>query len=209
MYIPKLFKNDNIDDIRDFVAEHGFAILVNRTDGKLWATHIPLILGTDRNGKDILHGHIAKANPQWKDFISEEEVLVIFTGSHAYISSSWYDHENVPTWNYTAVHMYGSIRILNTEELLASLEKLVNKYETGSEHPVDVKTMSKQVINENIHGLVGFEISISEVHSAKKLSQNRDDKNYEHIIHKLKEQNNENATMVAKSMEQNRKKNEY
>ena len=110
MYIPNLYKNENQAEIEQFLHENGFAILVNQTNGKLWATHIPLILGTNSNGKQILIGHISKLNPQAESFNQNDEVLAIFSGSHSYISSSWYDHENVPTWNYLAVHVYGKVR---------------------------------------------------------------------------------------------------
>ena len=100
MYIPELYKNENQEEIQNFLHQNGFAILVNQTDGKLWATHIPLVLETNEKGKQILVGHISKLNPQGESFKTNDDVLAIFSGAHTYISSSWYDHENVPTWNY-------------------------------------------------------------------------------------------------------------
>ena len=89
------------------------------------ATHIPLELSKNKLGKDILQGHVSKANPQWHHFKNNTEVLAIFTGPHGYISSSWYDFEEVPTWNYIAVHVYGTIKIIEGEELYNSLKQLV------------------------------------------------------------------------------------
>ena len=120
MYIPKTYKNENPDEIRAFLKANGFGILVNQTNGKLWATHIPMILDTDDNGNEILHSHISKLNPQAEGFTENDQVLAIFSGSHSYISSSWYDHENVPTWNYSAVHIYGRIKIVEQESALRS-----------------------------------------------------------------------------------------
>ena len=113
MYIPAIYKNENQEEIEQFIHENGFAILVNQTHDKPWATHIPLELDHDNDGNTILVGHISKENPQGESFKTNTDVLAIFTGPHAYISSSWYDHENVPTWNYTAVHVYGNVTILN------------------------------------------------------------------------------------------------
>src|SRR5258705_824077 len=112
MYVPGYSRNDNIEEVKSFIKENSFAILVSNGSNKLHATHIPLELSTNENGKDILTGHISKANRQWKNFADNDRVLVIFNGPHAYVSSSWYDHENVPTWNYIAVHIYGTIKII-------------------------------------------------------------------------------------------------
>src|SRR5436190_23118671 len=118
MYVPGYSRNQNIDEVKEFIKENSFGILVSSGSSKLHATHIPLELSTNGNGKDILTGHISKANPQWKNFNGSDRVLVIFNGPHAYVSSSWYDHENVPTWNYIAVHVYGIIKIIEGEKLL-------------------------------------------------------------------------------------------
>ena len=95
MYIPKYFKEEDLDTIQQLIDSNGFGIIVSQLKGRLWATHIPIEL--ERNGNEFtLYGHISKANKQWKGFSDIQEVLVIFQGVHAYISSSWYNHENVP-----------------------------------------------------------------------------------------------------------------
>jgi len=97
MYIPDDQKNENLYEIKSFLRENSFGILVSQLNGKPWATHIPLELEVDSDGNDVLTAHIAKANPQWKEFDQNEEVLCIFNGPHAYVSSSWYKEEEVPT----------------------------------------------------------------------------------------------------------------
>ncbi|MCU0354015.1 MAG: FMN-binding negative transcriptional regulator, partial [Cytophagales bacterium] len=97
MYIPKYHRNDNIDEVKSFIEQNSFGILVSQADSKLWATHIPLELDRNENNKDVLYGHISRGNPQWRYFSDNSQVLAIFPGPHTYISSSWYDHENVPT----------------------------------------------------------------------------------------------------------------
>ena len=192
MYIPQHYKNENISEVKDFLVNNSFGILVNQTDGRPWATHIPLELDVDEHGKDILVGHISKANPQWKHFEDQQEVLAIFNGPHSYISSSWYAKEEVPTWNYIAVHVYGSIKILEEEAVMQSLRKLVDKYEQGSKHPISLENMSKKTLRQ-VTGIVGFQISINEVHAAYKLSQTREH-DHSKIIDEL-EQSGENGSL--------------
>jgi len=199
MYIPIHHRHDNIEEVKEFLKENSFGILISQDGGKLAGTHIPLELDQDKNGKDVLLGHVAKANPQSKHFKSGEEVLAIFNGPHAYVSSSWYNHENVPTWNYIAVHIYGKLKIISGEELLQSLKKLVDKYERNSSEPVSVEKMSSNTLKQ-INGIVGFSIEINEIQAAYKLSQNRDETDYHNISNELKNTGNVHSIGVAKEM---------
>ena len=202
MYIPDIYKNENQADIQSFIHQNGFAILINKTNEKLWATHIPLILDL-KDGKQILVGHVSKLNPQAESFKTNDNVLVIFSGPHAYISSSWYDHENVPTWNYLAVHVYGKVTILNHEQAVNSLKKLVDKYEATSEKPVRIEDLSEKTMRE-ARGIFAFEIEITAIEAKKKLSQNRDDKNHKNIISELEKLDDNQALGIAKAMKNNR-----
>lgn len=199
MYIPNIYKNENQEEIESFIHDNGFAILVNTTNGKPWATHIPLLLEKNKFGTDILTGHISLLNPQAESLKSDEEVLVIFSGAHSYISSSWYDHENVPTWNYLAVHVYGKVTILNHEQAVESLKRLVDKYEKNSEKPIRVEELSEKTMRE-AKGITAFEIEISDVQAIKKMSQNRDEKNYKNIISELEKTNDNQSIDVANVM---------
>jgi transcriptional regulator len=203
MYIPDLYKNDNQEEIQNFLHQNGFAVLVNQTEGKLWATHIPLVLDINDKGKQVLVGHVSKLNPQAESFKSNTEVLAIFSGAHSYISSSWYDHENVPTWNYLAVHVYGKVTIYNHEQAVNSLKKLVYKYETKSKNPIRIENLSEKTMRE-AHGIVAFEIEITGIEAQKKLSQNRDDKNYQNIISELEKTNDFQANAIANEMKNKR-----
>jgi transcriptional regulator len=200
MYIPGHFKQHNIGEVRSFLEKNSFGILVSQVSGKLWATHIPLELEVNEVGKEVLVGHISRGNKQWKEFEKNEEVLAIFNGPHAYISSSWYDHENVPTWNYIAVHVYGKIRIIEGEELLASLKRLVDKYEARSKYPISVEGMSKKFLDSELRGIVGFELIITDIQAAYKLSQNRDLKNKAKIISELENRGDADSMEIAKGM---------
>lgn len=199
MYIPEIYKNENQQEIEQFIHENGFAILVNQTLGKTWATHIPLVIEKNNEGKSILVGHISKENPQGESFKNDTNILAIFTGPHAYISSSWYDHENVPTWNYTAVHVYGNVKILDFEQSVESLKRLVDKYEKESVDPVRVENLSAKTMRE-ARGILAFEIEITSIESVKKISQNRDDKNYDNIIQELDKKKDAESNKMADLM---------
>ncbi|MDI1256371.1 MAG: FMN-binding negative transcriptional regulator [Flavobacterium sp.] len=198
MYIPDIYKNHNQAEIEGFLKNNSFGILVNQTNGRLWATHIPLEL-EHKNGKAFLCGHISKENPQWEGFTDNNQVLAVFSGPHAYISSSWYDHENVPTWNYIAVHVYGKVKIVDEKTTIAMLKQLVDKYESNSENPVRIENLSKKTMLQ-ARGIVGFEIEIESIEATRKMSQNRNEKNYNTIIEKLSETKTDNGVAVAEEM---------
>lgn len=202
MYIPEIYLNENQAEIEQFIHENGFGILINQTKGKLWATHIPLLL-ENKNDQQILVGHISKLNPQADSFKTNDDVLAIFSGAHSYISSSWYDHENVPTWNYLAVHVYGKVKLHSYEQSVEALKSLVDKYELKSKNPVKVENLSEKTMRE-ARGIVSFEIEITRIESVKKLSQNRDNKNYKNIISELEKTNENQSIEVAKAMKKNR-----
>jgi transcriptional regulator len=199
MFIPDSYKNENQEEIKKFLQENSFGILINQTDEKLCATHIPLELDTNKDGNEILFGHISKENPQWKGFTDNDQILAVFSGPHSYISSSWYDHENVPTWNYIAIHVYGKIKIIEGDAVVESLKKLVDKYEQNSKNPVRVADLSKKTMMQT-RGIVAFEIEITEIQATRKLSQNRDEKNYQNIISELEKTEDIQAIAVANEM---------
>ena len=200
MYTPKYFRNEDQHAIKDFIRQNGFGILISATNGNLLATHIPLELSAEGTK---LSGHISKGNPQGKDLPAAGEVLVVFSGPHTYISSSWYDHDNVPTWNYIAVHVYGTIRLIEGEELFHSLAQLIDKYEKNSADPVTVEKLTPAYMQQAMKGVTGFEINITRIEATQKLSQNRDRKNYTNIIHELDKRGDNDSTAIADAMRAN------
>lgn len=202
MYVPKNFKNEDEAEIKEFISKNGFGIIVSQLpqNQQLWATHIPLMWSKNEAGVEVLQGHISRANPQWKNLDDNSHVLVIFQGPHAYVSASWYNHENVSTWNYIAVHVYGNLKIIEGEALKESIKKLVDKYEANSENPISVENYSEGYFEREIRGLVGIEVEIKDVHAAYKLSQNRDEINHKAIIENLEKRTDDNSHEVAKAM---------
>ncbi|WP_038954155.1 FMN-binding negative transcriptional regulator [Bacillus halotolerans] len=200
MYIPKYYKVTNVDDIWDFVQNNSFGTIVTTAQGKPIATHLPLQLMKEGDTYYIT-GHIAYGNPQWRTFETCEDVLVMFQGPHAYISSSWYEKENVPTWNYQAVHVYGTASILNEEELKHDLTMLLQKYEKNRENPVLWDKLSPQLLESQLKGIVGFKMKVEEIQASYKLSQNRNEKDYMNIIDQLRNEGNPNSKQMAELME--------
>jgi len=197
MYTPKKFENRNATEVQEFIRENGFGILISQSSSLIDATHVPMFLSKDAAK---LYGHLSRANQQWKSFETNPEVLAVFNGPHAYISSSWYNHENVPTWNYIAVHVRGRINIVEGDALHASLKEMVDKYEQHSKTPVSVDKMSQDYIRKQMLGIVGFEIHITDMQAAYKLSQNRDKINHDAIVHALEERNSAHDQAVANEM---------
>ncbi|MEY4934903.1 MAG: hypothetical protein RIS64_1262 [Bacteroidota bacterium] len=202
MYIPKLFENKDTESILEFIQKHPFGILVTQGIENIVATHIPLLLYKLENGNYVLRGHIARANNQHTNWqkSSETDVLTIFTGAHAYISSSWYEKPNVSTWNYIAVHAYGKLKILEGEALHAAMSDLTRHFEAGQAKPMLVENMPTDMVRRELRGIVGFEIAIEKLQGKEKLSQNRNPADYQNIIHELDKSSYLEAKGIADAM---------
>lgn len=187
--------------MEEFIKLNGFATLITGGNTFPSATHIPIELELNKQGEKVLHGHISKANPQWKAFAENPQVLVVFM-SHLnhYISSSYYNFQDAPTWNYMSVQVTGTIKILGKEELWESVRKLTDRYEKGMEKPVSLDALPADVLRQ-MEGIVGFEIAISSMEAVFKMSQNRDDENFANIIKKLKESADPKAVLTAEMMQ--------
>lgn len=204
MYIPKHFKVADLEEIQEFIHTNSFGTLITTKNGKPIATHLPLQLVKEED-EYFVTGHMAYGNPQWRTFDTCGDVLITFQGPHAYISSSWYEKENVPTWNYQAVHLYGAAKLMDEAELKADLAKLMQKYEQHREHPVLWETLSSEMLEKELKGIVGFKIHVTEVQAAFKMSQNRNETDYRNIIDHLKKEENANSSQVAEAMDRKRK----
>lgn len=198
MYIPGQFRETDIEEIRAFIEKNSFGMVISTRRGRPLATHLPLQLIADGEEWTVT-GHIARGNPQWRT-MADGEVLVIFQGPHAYVSSSWYAEENVPTWNYQAVHLYGQAELLEEEELRRDVASLMEKYEKHRSSPVLKETMSPELFEEELAGIVGFKIRIGRIEAAFKLSQNRSDSDYRNIIRHLGQEDDPLAADVAEAM---------
>jgi transcriptional regulator len=174
MYTPRHFAETRLEVLHQTIRENPFASLVSHGAGGLVATHLPFLLDPERGELGTLRAHMARANPQWRDF-SSDEVLVVFEGPHAYISPSWYAADlAVPTWNYLAVHAYGTPALLTDEaEALALLSDQVSHFESPFEQPWSAATLPSTYLDPLVKAIVAFEIPITRLEGKAKMSQNR------------------------------------
>lgn len=171
MYAPSYNRVEDRAELVAFMRANDFPVLVTGTGGSLQASHLPVMVH-ERGGQIVLGMHMAKNNPQWREFF-DDEVLVIFSGPHAYISPRWYEEtERVPTWNYVAVHAYGVPKIIsdrdgkyrNQRGLVARLDpEWLPKFDA----------LSPAYIDRMLDGIVSFEIAVTRLEARWKLSQNR------------------------------------
>src|ERR1700733_6133680 len=160
MYIPRYYSVLDHDEILRFLHEFSFGILITSEKNIPVATHIPFLIFEKENQKLFLQGHIASSNPQVNLLKNLPEALCIFSSSHHYISSSWYSHPNVSTWNYQAVHVYGTVRIISKEELLSQVTAMQHLHEKNNAHPVEVESLPKKLIDGYLKQITGFEIEV-------------------------------------------------
>ena len=206
MYIPKFYEEKDWNEIEQLIREFGFATLVGVKDGLPVASHIPLELSKNESGDWVLVGHVSRANSLAKEFGNGNDMLVIFMGPHAYVSPSWYNHKNVPTWNYKAVHVYGKPFVMEGEKRRAALSKMMDKYENlHAEHPAKMEEFAEEELQKDLNGLVAFEIKIERVEAASKLSQNRDAESYQSVIDHLKISDAYDSKRIAEEMEKRKK----
>lgn len=168
MYIPSHFSVTDHQSIHDFVRAHAFATVISTVDGMPCASHVPLVLQTSVEG-DRLLGHVARANPHWQAWASDQQLLVIFHGPHSYVSPTWYaSGPAVPTWNYMAVHATGTVSLL--DDPAATLAALVGSYEAA---PLPAELMPPAFVDKLSAHIVAFEIRVEQWEGKFKLSQNR------------------------------------
>jgi transcriptional regulator len=175
MYLPRSFQEQDPQRLFAFMRRHSFATLVTVEDGVPFASHLPMLVEPGSEGtQGRLLAHMARANPQWRGFSQDQDVLVIFQGPHAYVSPSWYVTEpNVPTWNYTVVHAYGRPRLIEEpEECLRILRESVATYESGFEKPWTLEQVGDYA-RKLLPGIAAFELRLTCVEGKFKLNQNR------------------------------------
>lgn len=178
MYIPPDFRESRIEVLQALIKRHPLATLVAMTPDGLTAHHIPMLF-TRQDGSMWLRGHIARASSLWREIPSGAPVLVIFRGAEHYISPSLYPSKKehgkaVPTWNYSAVHLKGSIRFIqDTAWLRAFVESLTSEHEHGRMEPWHVSDAPADYIGAMLRAIVGIEIAVSAIDGKIKGGQNR------------------------------------
>ncbi|PLR95061.1 FMN-binding negative transcriptional regulator [Bacillus sp. T33-2] len=203
MYIPKSFEVTDKEKIFDFVRRNSFAILFSQLEGHPFATHLPLLVDESRGENGILLGHMAKANPHWKN-LNGQEVLAVFQGPHAYISPTWYKESNtVPTWNYVAVHIYGDFKLIeNKQEMIEIIDKTGDYYESSMPNPWKAD-FDDRFTDGLMNGIACFEIDIMRFEGKWKLNQNHSAERQQNAVIGLRTQTDENSVEIANLMAEN------
>jgi transcriptional regulator len=204
IYIPEHFAEHDLARLQALVRAHNFATLVSVHQGEIRVSHLPFLLDAERR---MLRAHMARANPQWRTFSPEREVLVIFHGPHHYISPSWYASQpSVPTWNYAVVHAQGRPMLIEDRERLAALvRELVTRHEAASPEPWKMD-LPPDYRDKMLSGIVGFEIEITRLEGKFKLSQNRPGGDRPLVIEALEQLGSDDALGVAALMRENQGK---
>jgi transcriptional regulator len=176
MYVPAHFREDRPEVLHDAMRQIGFATLVTQGEGGIEANHLPLLLDAKAG---ILRGHVARANPVWKQIAPGAQALAVYLGPHAYISPNWYPGKAetgkaVPTWNYITVHARGPITVIEDGDWLrAHVAALSNTHEAGRPDPWAIGDAPGAYIDSLLRAIVGIEISVTGLEGKWKLSQNR------------------------------------
>ena len=201
MYSPKHYITEDFRFMLDFMRRHNFATLVTAKNDFPFATHLPFIV-EENNETLVLSSHLARANPQWKNFV-DAETLVIFQEPHAYVSPFWYEETlSVPTWNYVAVHVYGKVRTFENEaKVFEVLERMIfafdKKYlERWKQLPSDFKSKLAR-------GIVAFEIEVRDLQEKKKLNQSSSKTDRQNVIKNLAKSSNQLEVEIARLMREN------
>jgi transcriptional regulator len=195
MYVPSEFAPQDHTEIIEFLKENPFGTLVSNSENlEPVATHLPLLMKTEQE-ELIFEGHIAKNNKHSELLRDGRTALCIFQGPHAYISSSVYTHENVPTWNYQSVHVYGTISLMKDSELIAHLKEMVDHHESGREQRLDYSKLPEKMLSAYYKEITGFRITQYRMEAAFKLSQNRNQTDFNNILNDLsKDKKNRSIT---------------
>ncbi|OBX25140.1 PaiB family negative transcriptional regulator [Gelidibacter algens] len=198
MYIPKNNRQSDKKQIVEFIQRFSFGTIITVKNKVPIASHLPFLVTQTDKGKS-LQSHFAKANEQWKD-IENTPVLVIFSEPHAYISPKHYEKDlNVPTWNYMSVHAYGQGQLITEMENVSELlERTIDTYEI--EYKQQWNKLPQDFRTKMMHGIVAFEINMSELQAKEKLSQNKTENERKKIIESLSKSNHSSETLIATYM---------
>jgi len=205
MYKISHFTETDKEKVFEFMQRYSFAIVTGIQNNFPVATHIPLEV-KKQNEQIIFTGHIMKDSDHYRAFSQNENVLVIFTGPHCYVSASWYVTKNVAsTWNYIDVHAKGKIKFTDDEGTKLIIENITNQYE-GTVSAVAFHKMPVEYVDRMLKAIIGFQIEVESLDNVFKLSQNRDELSRQQIIENLKKSNDFFSKEIAKEMEMRVKK---
>jgi transcriptional regulator len=183
MYSPPYNRVEDRKELLAFMQANSFALLVTATGGTPMASHLPVVVADGEEGI-VIHSHMAKNNAQWQEFF-DDEVLVVFSGPHAYVSPRWYeDKERVPTWNYAAVHAYGRVT-LTTDRAVKRAAQRALVAQLDPQWLPKFDALRPEYVQNMLEGIVTFDIAVTRLETRWKLSQNRGRREQELIAAEL------------------------
>lgn len=205
MYKNAHFTETDEEKVFEFMQKNPFAFVAGMQNNFPVATHVPLEI-KKINNRIILSGHIMKDSDHYRAFSLNENVLVIFTGPHCYVSASWYAVKNVAsTWNYMDVHVKGKIKFTDDKGTKTIIENITNHFEQPRSEAAFDK-MPAEYVDRMLKAIIGFQIEVESVENVFKLSQNRDEISKQQILENLSKSNNYFEREIAKEMDMRNKK---
>ena len=203
MYVPALFKEDRVPVLHEAIRKYGFGTLVTLSEQEMEASHLPMLLDPEPAPFGTLLGHLARANPQWQRVKPGLEALAIFLGPNTYVTPSWYPTKQqtgkvVPTWNYLAIHVYGSISFFeDAAELRDHVSKMTGMHETPRAAPWAVSDAPADFVDQMVRAIVGFRLTITRLEGKWKMSQNRPRQDVSGVLEGLAREDGEAAAQIA------------
>jgi transcriptional regulator len=203
MYLPKHFEERDAGRLRSLIQQYPLGALVTATESGLDANHIPFLVADTASGAGTLHGHIARANPLWREVMPDAAALVIFQGPDSFISPSWYPSKRdnarvVPTWNYAVVHAHGVLRLVDDPAWVRShVEALTREHEGKRDPPWAVTDAPADYVDRMVAAVIGIEISITRLVGKWKVSQNRSMSDRVGVVEALEREAVPSGTTIA------------
>ena len=179
MYNPSHFRETRVPVLHDLIRGHPLATLVTLGSNGLVADHIPMEIDPEPGPFGTLRGHVARANPVWRESSKDMEALVIFSGPQHYVTPSWYSTKResgkvVPTWNYAVVHAYGPLHAIDDPAWLRDfVTHLTDRHERARPAPWKVTDAPGDFVARQLAAIVGLEIPVRRLEGKWKVSQNR------------------------------------
>jgi transcriptional regulator len=203
MYVPAYFKEDRISVLHDAIRKYGFGTLVTSSERELEASHLPLLLDPEPAPLGTVLGHLARANPQWQRVKPGIEALAIFLGPNTYITPSWYPTKQqtgkvVPTWNYLAIHAYGTLSFFDDPvELRAHVSRMTETHEAPRDAPWAISDAPEDFVQKMLGAIIGFKLRVTRLEGKWKMSQNRPVEDVAGVLEGLAREDDESHRPVA------------
>lgn len=214
MYVPKAFQEDRTDILHAMMNDVGAAAIVGQGADGLIATHAPIELAPEPAPFGTIRFHVARANPHAKSIKDGQELLLIFQGPQGYVTPSWYPSKPltgkvVPTWNYVAVHAYGTATMFEgATRLQTHLAALTDRLESDYHLPWKITDAPDTYIDGMCRAIIGFEITLSRIEGKWKLSQNKSPTDRAGVINGFRAKGDSAGQTMADLMEATPKKSD-